>query len=129
MAAPILAEASGVDPVDSHLVVDDAFGRPQEARAQYEAALTVQPDYAPALVGLGVLLAGSGDTAGAERALRRALEVDPTQAEARFDLAEVLARQGRQAEAAAEYARVRDAEAAPPEIRSRARARLQAAGP
>jgi tetratricopeptide (TPR) repeat protein len=127
-----LRQAVETDPAKPALRLDLArvlgeAGRADEARAEYEAALAVQPDYAPALVGLGVLLAGRGDPAGAERALRRALELDPAQAEARFDLAEVLDRQGRRAEAAAEYARVRDAEGTPPAIRTRARARLEAA--
>ncbi len=99
-------------------------GRGAEARTEYDAILRVQADYAPALTGLGALEADGGDLDAAARHLRRALEVQPGQDEARFNLAQVLDRQGRRGEAVAEYRRLAGAKDTAPAIRNRARERL-----
>jgi Flp pilus assembly protein TadD len=77
-----------------------------------------------ALTGLGVLQAHVGALADAERTLRRALLVEPGALDARFDLAEVLVRQGRASEAAAEYRQISEAREAPPEAQARAKQAL-----
>ena len=49
-------------------------GQPREAKAAFERALELQPDYADAGNSLGALLAQSGDGPGRHRALPRGLE-------------------------------------------------------
>ncbi len=99
-------------------------GRPAEARAEYDRLLQANPDDVAALTGLGVLQAQGGGLADAERTLRRALQVEPGALDARFDLAEVLARQGRAPEAAAEYRQISESPEAPPRARERAKQSL-----
>jgi len=96
-------------------------GRPDEARLQYEAILTIQADFAPALNGLGALEARAGRLTEAETMLRRSLEVEPRQADARFNLARVLEQLGRNVEAAAEYERVAEDPSAAAAVRVAAR--------
>ena len=71
------------------------------------------------------MLAGQGDLAGAEATLRKAVASEPAAAQARLNLAQVLDKAGRSAEAAAEYRTVADDEQAPPDARATARSRLQ----
>jgi arylsulfatase A-like enzyme/Flp pilus assembly protein TadD len=104
-------------------------GRTAEARAEYDAILKIQADYAPGLTGLGALEARSGDLEAAARHLRRALEAQPEQDEARFDLAQVLDQQGRRGEAVAEYRRLVEAKDTDPAIRTQARERLASLSP
>jgi tetratricopeptide (TPR) repeat protein len=99
-------------------------GRRDEARAEFEALLRLEPDSVPGLTGLGAVLAGLGDLAGAEATLRRALEHEPEAAQARLNLAQVLERAKRSDEARDEYRRVAEDEQAPPDLRATARARL-----
>ena len=99
----MLREAIATDPAKPMVRLDLAkvlreAGRRDEARAEYEAMLQLEPDRCPALTGLGVLLAGQGDLAGAEATLRRALRASPGRGQARFNLAQVLERRGRSAE-------------------------------
>lgn len=82
--------------------------RTEEAKAEYETLLKIQPDYAPGLAGLGMIRAAEANVPEATRLLKRALEVDPGQDLARFALAQVLDNVGRTAEAAAEFARLVD---------------------
>ena len=111
--------------LDLAKVLDEA-GRVEDARLEYQAALRAQADYAPALVGLGVLAAKAGDLDAAARHLRRALEIDPTQDRSRLDLARLLERQGRPAEAADQYRSLLRSKTAEEELREEARARLTA---
>src|SRR5205823_6110331 len=50
---------------------------PEGARAALVRALEADPRFTPALINLGVDRYGNADLAGAERMMRRALEVDP----------------------------------------------------
>jgi tetratricopeptide (TPR) repeat protein len=126
-----LRQAVTTDPAKPAIRLDLArvlaeAGRAPEARAEYNAILNIQADYAPALTGLGALEASGGDLEAAARHLRRALEIQPDQDEARFDLAQLLDRQGRRDEAVAEYRRLVEAKDTGSPIRARARERLTA---
>jgi arylsulfatase A-like enzyme/Flp pilus assembly protein TadD len=105
-----------------------ASNHPLEAQAEYEAALSLTPEDPGSLIGLGVLMAGRGDLQKAEELLRKALAAQPADATARFDLAAVLEKQGRRAEAAAEYRRLSEDGSAPPQVRQASRRRLQWGG-
>ncbi len=101
-------------------------GQPAEARRTYDELLREQPDFAPALIGLAALQASTGDLEGAAQGLRKALDLDPRQLNARFNLAQVLERQQRLSEARLEYERLAQAAEAPSALRAEARRRLQA---
>lgn len=88
----------------------------------------MQPDFAPALVGLGALQAASGDLEAAAAGLRKALELDPRQLNARFNLAQVLEKQKRFSEARAEYERLAQGQDTPSGLRAEARRRLESLG-
>jgi arylsulfatase A-like enzyme/Tfp pilus assembly protein PilF len=103
-------------------------GRTAEARREYDTILQQEPDYAPALTGAGVLEAQAGNLAKGAGLLERALEIDPAQHQARYNLGGVLERQGRTAEAVAEYRRVAATANAPADIRRAAEQRLHALG-
>jgi tetratricopeptide (TPR) repeat protein len=76
---------------------------PQVVRARElaQAALALDPDCVPALIGLGTtyLLASGEDTAPGIRALERALDLAPSRADAAATLAQLLARGGQRARA------------------------------
>ncbi len=69
------------DPEEVHLnravILSDHLGRPDEARAELQAALDLQPGYVAALLNLGNLHEDCGDRAAAEAAYRRTLAVAP----------------------------------------------------
>ena len=88
--------------------------------------LGLKPDDPTALVGLGVLQARTGASEDAARSLRRALELDPGQDGARYDLGQVLEKQGRPDEAKAEYRRLVEGPKTPPAVREAAGRRLAA---
>ena len=99
-------------------------GPERRGRREYERILARQPDYPAALTGLGALRARPGSSwTKRGRLLRRSLEVQPAQPDARFNLARVLEQQGRPAEAAAEYQQRRHDDAAASRRRSGPRAR------
>jgi Peptidase_C39 like family/Tetratricopeptide repeat len=76
-------------------------GKPGEARLSYRALLQRWPDDLTGLIGLGNVEYALQDLAAAERAFRRAGETHPQSAIAFNNLAHVLARLGRLAEAEA----------------------------
>jgi len=128
-----LRTAVDTDPAKPMLRLDLAkvlgeAGRTTEAESEYAALLKLKPDDATALIGLGVLQAKTGDTDAAARSLRRALEIDPTQDGARYDLAQVLETQGRRDEARAEYIKLAEGPKTPATVRAAARHRLAAVG-
>lgn len=81
-------------------------GRPEEARAHFEAALRAD-DAIPGLwFNYGNCLQALGDHPGAETAFRRALALDPALLPAQFNLANLLRDRGRLDEAEQHYRQV-----------------------
>ena len=78
-------------------------GRLDEARAAYEAALAVRPDFAMAHSNLGIVHKRQNRLDDAIRAYRRALECDPTYAGAYFNLALAFEQRGDLDQAAAAF--------------------------
>jgi type IV pilus biogenesis/stability protein PilW len=75
-------------------------GRAPDALREFDAALEIDPRFAEAHLGRGVVLEyGFGKLAEAEQAYRRALEIRPAYPEALNDLGQLLARTGRYEEA------------------------------
>jgi Flp pilus assembly protein TadD len=127
-----LRQAIATDPAKPMLRLDLAkvlaeAGRRDEARAEYEALLRLVPNDSAALTGQAAFLAEQGDLAGAERGLRQALTHQPGDVAARFNLAEVLVRLGRAAEARTEWQRVLADPQATPALRTAARHALDGA--
>jgi len=75
------------------------LGRFEEARDAYQNALAARPAYTEARLALARLEGRRGDAAGAEAEIRRAIEADPEEPEARRGLALALLAQGRTPEA------------------------------
>ncbi|MGA1780119.1 MAG: tetratricopeptide repeat protein [Planctomycetota bacterium] len=82
-----------------------SLGDDAGARAAFEAALSLDPEFRRATYRLALLDLARGETDGVERALRSVLERDPLHHGAAYNLALVLGREGRDEEA--ERARVR----------------------
>jgi len=80
-------------------------GNPDAAQKAFEAAIRLQPSFAPAYVNLADLFRAQGDEAKAEQALRAGLQVDPNTAELHEALGLALVRQKRLREGATEVAR------------------------
>jgi serine/threonine protein kinase/Tfp pilus assembly protein PilF len=93
------ARARALDPHNGQMLLAYAFAvhrrLPEEARDAFTEVLRLQPRSAQALYGLG-MLAALGDRASPEAValFGRALDIDPTFAEARRGRANVLARRG-----------------------------------
>ena len=79
--------------------LDAGQGRLHEAIAAYEKASSLQPDLVDVLVNAGLIYARLEQFGAAEQKLRRALEVNPADAEAANQLGLVFARQNRGDEA------------------------------
>ena len=74
------------------------LARHDGARADFEAALELNPSFAPAIANLGNLLLEAGDLDGAIAAYERAIACDPEYAVAYFNLGVAYKRYGRVAE-------------------------------
>lgn len=82
------------------------LGGAQALQATFRSWTEAQPDRAEPHVWLGAVLAAQADReADAEKSLRRAVELDPRSAEARFRLAALLDWQWKEEEAQAEWRR------------------------
>jgi choline-sulfatase len=103
-------------------------GKPEEGRREYEQVLAKDARFTPALLGLGALDASAGQHERAVALFRRALEVEPANAETRFNLARALEVQGHRDEALAEYRLVAENAAAPRTVREAAALRIRKAG-
>jgi tetratricopeptide (TPR) repeat protein len=76
-------------------------GRTTEAARCWQQALEVNPKFAPAYNGLGMVAAGKGEHEKAAELLRKAIELDPNLDHAHSLLTDVLLRQGKTQEALA----------------------------
>jgi len=74
-------------------------GRFEEARTYFEAALRLDPTFAPATIGMAELLRGTGDQAGAVDLLRKAQKTAPEDPQLAHSLGLALVRQGKRDEA------------------------------
>jgi Flp pilus assembly protein TadD len=69
-------------------------GQDSKALAAYQKAVSLNPRYAEALLGLGSVKAAQGDLDGAVKALKKAVQFDPKNKEARTWLSVVYGKQG-----------------------------------
>jgi tetratricopeptide (TPR) repeat protein len=74
-------------------------------------AIIINPDFVPALVDMGGLMAEKGDFVKAEKYLVRATSLEPLNAAAHYNLAQVYQMQGKKAEAEKAMIKVKEAEA------------------
>jgi Flp pilus assembly protein TadD len=88
----VLTKLTAADPATSQ-------SRRKAARAAFEKVLAADPAHVQASHQLGLVLAESGDLAGAEKAFRRTLELDPNNRAATYQLGNLLVRAGRKEEA------------------------------
>lgn len=92
----------------AHMILGNAYyerGRTDEAVAQYERALEIEPHDADTHVALGIALSARGDAAGAIAHYETAIVLNDRHALAEANFGAVLARLGRGDEAAAHYLR------------------------
>jgi tetratricopeptide (TPR) repeat protein len=80
-------------------VVLDHEGKPEQAEAEFRAAVELNPAFAEALNSLGGHLCGNGRVTEGIEYCRAALEINPRYENALFNLGAALAGQGQQAEA------------------------------
>src|SRR4029077_16465472 len=73
--------------------------RLEEAEQEFRAAIAIDPQYADAQIGLGLLLAGQGRDQAAIALLRQAIESKPDSTQAYVSLGLLLAGQTKYAEA------------------------------
>jgi Flp pilus assembly protein TadD len=73
-------------------------GKPEEAISHYENTLKIAPDYYPAHNNLGSLYLGKSDFKSAEAQFRESVRIDQNDAQAYFNLSNVLMLTGRDAE-------------------------------
>jgi len=69
-------------------------GEREAAREWLDTAVTLDPQWSPAWLNLGVVRRRSGDLAGAESAYRRAIEADPSSLQPYFNLAALVRASG-----------------------------------
>ena len=99
-----------LESTSSNYVMEDLFGlsladegKFDEATAHYNAALKINPDYAPAHNDLGIALATQGRIEEGVHECRQALRLDPESAAIHYNLGKALALKGDLGAAASEY--------------------------
>ena len=98
IAEYIASQQVNADRADAHLnlaLISLARGRSEEARAELEEALVLDPRFVPAVVNLADLHRTLGQEAEAEAALRRGLETSPKAAALHHALGLLMVRTGR----------------------------------
>ncbi len=104
-------EVLDADPTNKYAIYDLALldqldGKNDSAEGKYRVVIKLDPLFEPALYNLGVILGASGSrTVEAIDLYRRAIGASPGAAEAHFNLALLLRRQGKKAEGAAEMSK------------------------
>jgi tetratricopeptide (TPR) repeat protein len=77
----------------------------------FREALIINPDFVPAIVDMGSISAEKGDTANAIKYFTRAIELDPSNGQAHYNLSQVYEMVGKTAEAKQEMDRAKESEA------------------
>jgi tetratricopeptide (TPR) repeat protein len=98
LAAPHVARNDCVFLLNKRGVARIGLQRREQARADFEAALELNPSFAPAIANLGNLLLEAGDLDGAINAYERAIACDGDYAVAYFNLGVAYKRRGRVAD-------------------------------
>jgi lipoprotein NlpI len=98
LAAPQLASNDRVFLLNKRGVARIGLQLREQARADFEAALELNPLFAPAIANLGNLLLEAGDLDGAIDAYERAITCDGDYAVAYFNLGVAYKRRGRVAD-------------------------------
>jgi protein O-mannosyl-transferase len=103
-ALPHLEQAVKQNPSDAHAHYSlgrgwEATGHPQEAFAEYQAALALDEAYPDAQNDVGLSLVDQGKFADAERHFKRAIEIDPAFASGYGNLGMLYGRLGQSAKA------------------------------
>ena len=93
-----------------------AESKPEQARPEYEKAISLDPKMGPAYLNLGITLLPS-DPAAAAAALQKATEILPDDARAKFFLGLALERSGKVEDAIAAYENAEGADAQAVDIR------------
>ncbi len=91
----VAAEIIDADRPEAHLnlgLLEARQGRPEDARAHYETALRLDPRFVPALVNLADFFRTRGGDETGEKLLRRAVEIEPGNADVRHALGLALIR-------------------------------------
>jgi protein O-mannosyl-transferase len=83
----------------------------ERAETLLREAMIINPDFVPALIDMGGVSAEKGDLAMAVKYLARAVALEPLNASAHYNLAQVYQMQGRTAEAGEEMEKFKEAEA------------------
>jgi len=91
-------------------VIAQQARQPEAARSWFDKALSVAPNYAPALVNRAVLSAANLEFAAAEEDLLQALKADPQQVDALVALGVVQKRQGNISGAKASFSKAVDSD-------------------
>ena len=81
----------------------DFRGLPNEARRNYEKAISVDESFAPAYVGLALNLRKTKKIPEAMENLKKAIALDPSEADAYYNLAQIYDSQGLKDEAISSY--------------------------
>jgi len=131
----LLARAEGGDPSTATALFEELAQRIEELRAQRERAeahgirvLSDHLELEQVYTGLGVARMQGGDEAGAEEALERAVELDPSYPEARTNLGRLRVAQGRWDEAIDAFRAALQHEPDDPETRLMLAQALQSSG-
>lgn len=96
------AESEGANDAELHVrlgFLEQISGQQDEAKREYQAALTQNPYESAALANLAVLEASRGQTDAAIRLLEKAVAADPSQTAASLDLAFLECKAGEKAKA------------------------------
>jgi Tfp pilus assembly protein PilF len=102
------AEMVDADRPEAHLnlgLLETKLGHPSEAENQYQMALRLDPNFTPALVNLADLDRMGGQNQEGTELLRKAMAIDPNNADIRHSLGLALVRQHNYAEALPELRR------------------------